>query len=207
LTDQTAPAAAPRRARGPYQNGQRTRQQIVAAAMSSIAERGFHGTSLRSIAAAVGISPAALLRHFGSKDELLNAVLRTWAEETDDLQLRLRGLKRWTIQTEIMRYHIEHRGYLEFFITLAAEATSLEHPARAYMAPRYENTIDYFANSLLEAVEDGEIQPLDLDQARAEARAMAAFMDGIEIQWLLDPSIDVVGAVEQQVNHVIERLR
>jgi AcrR family transcriptional regulator len=178
--------------------------------MASIAERGFHGTSLRSVAAAVGISPAALLRHFGSKDELLTAVLNSWAEQTDDLQANLsarRGLSRWTVQHEVMTYHTERRGFLQVFITLAADATSPEHPARPYMVPRYEHAVDYFAGSLIEAAQDGEIPPITEDQARHEARALMAFMDGIEIQWLLDPAIDMVQETDLFLEHTLDRLR
>ncbi|MDR1237039.1 MAG: TetR/AcrR family transcriptional regulator [Propionibacteriaceae bacterium] len=200
---------APKRAgRGPYRNGRRTREQIVAEAITAIAERGFHGASLRSIAAAVGISPAALLRHFESKDELLAAVLKSWAVLTDDLQgSYLRGLQRWKAQPGVMAYHINNRGLLEFFITLAAEATSADHPAREYMAPRYTTAVNLFADSLLEAAEDGEIASITPAEAQIEARALLSFMDGIEIQWLLDPSIDMVGEVDIFVAHTLERLR
>ncbi|MDR1431424.1 MAG: TetR/AcrR family transcriptional regulator [Propionibacteriaceae bacterium] len=202
-------AETPRRiSRGPYRNGRRTRGQIVAEAMTAIAERGFHGTSLRSIAAAVGISPAALLRHFESKDGLLTAVLKTWALLSDDLQgLDLRGLQRWRAQHDVMVWHTANRGLLVFFITLAAEATSADHPAREYMVPRYQTAVDLFATSLIEAAEDGEIAPLTLAEARIEARALLSFMDGIEIQWLLDPDLDMVGEVDIFVAHTLERLQ
>jgi AcrR family transcriptional regulator len=46
-------------------------RRIFLAAIEAFAERGFHGTSTRDIAARAGMSPAALYVHFGSKEEVL----------------------------------------------------------------------------------------------------------------------------------------
>ncbi len=48
-----------------------TRARLLEAAGASFAERGFHGTSTRDIAAAAGMSPAAVYVHHKSKEELL----------------------------------------------------------------------------------------------------------------------------------------
>lgn len=52
-----------------------TRAEILSAALDLFAERGFHGTSLRDIARAVGIREGAVYHHFESKDALFEAVL------------------------------------------------------------------------------------------------------------------------------------
>lgn len=194
--------------RGPYRNGLRTREQIIAQAMAAFSQRGFHGSSARQIAAAVGISPAAIQRHFDSKDELLSAVLRSWAEQTAAAQgaTHLEGLERWASQHNVMEYHLEHRGLLQLFIRLAAEATDAEHPAREFMAPRYGELVDDFAGDLVRAGETGQLAPISWDEARTEARALFAFMDGIEIQWMLDPSLDLVGEFDAYLARTFARL-
>ena len=53
--------------RGPYRNGVRTREQIIAAATNVFGEFGFAGGSIRTIAARVGVSPATLLQHSGAR--------------------------------------------------------------------------------------------------------------------------------------------
>lgn len=47
------------------------RARLLEAAVAAFAERGFHGTTTRDIAAAAGMSPAALYVHHRSKEELL----------------------------------------------------------------------------------------------------------------------------------------
>lgn len=51
-----------------------TRQRLLDAAVTAFAERGFHATSTRDIAAAAGMSPAAVYVHHKSKEELLYAL-------------------------------------------------------------------------------------------------------------------------------------
>ncbi|MCM0675274.1 TetR family transcriptional regulator [Micromonospora phytophila] len=54
-----------------------TRARLLKAAVSAFAERGFHGTTTRDIAAAAGLSPAALYVHHKSKEELLYLISRS----------------------------------------------------------------------------------------------------------------------------------
>src|SRR4029453_33401 len=56
-------------------DGQRTRQAILDAALDLFAEKGFFGTSLRDVAAAVGVRESALYNYFPGKDALFDALL------------------------------------------------------------------------------------------------------------------------------------
>ena len=67
-------AAAPKPVRR-RSSGTRTRAEIVAAAESHFAERGFEAARLEDIATAVGIRRAAIFYYFGDKQELYAAVL------------------------------------------------------------------------------------------------------------------------------------
>ncbi|GII62422.1 TetR family transcriptional regulator [Sphaerisporangium krabiense] len=60
------------------------RREILDAAAGLFAARGFHGTSIEEIGAAVGVSGPALYRHFSGKESLL-------AEMLLDVSERLRG--------------------------------------------------------------------------------------------------------------------
>ena len=58
------------------------RSRLLAAAVAAFAARGFHGTTTRDIAAAAGMSPAALYVHHRSKEELLHQISRAGHEAT-----------------------------------------------------------------------------------------------------------------------------
>lgn len=57
-----------------HSSGNRKRQ-IIAAALDVLEEAGVKGLTLRRVAERVGVSEPALYRHFGSKGELLEALL------------------------------------------------------------------------------------------------------------------------------------
>jgi AcrR family transcriptional regulator len=53
-----------------------TKAEVLAAARSSFAERGFRGTTIRAVAAAAGVDPALVHHYFGTKDHLFLAALQ-----------------------------------------------------------------------------------------------------------------------------------
>lgn len=57
-------------------------RRLMAAAIDSFAERGYHATTTRDIATAAGMSPAALYVHFPSKAAVLFAISRSGHEQT-----------------------------------------------------------------------------------------------------------------------------
>jgi AcrR family transcriptional regulator len=59
-----------------------TREQVLRAAREAFGERGYDGTTLADIAARVGLSPAALLRHAPGKEGLFSAALAS-AQDTE----------------------------------------------------------------------------------------------------------------------------
>ena len=64
----TADGARPKR--GSYAKGLARRQRIVDEAVLVFARSGFTSGSLREVAARVGLTPAGVLHHFATKEEL-----------------------------------------------------------------------------------------------------------------------------------------
>ena len=74
--------------------GEDRRQRILAAAQRLMTRNGSRGTSLGQIAREAGVTPAGLLHHFDSKEQLLQAVLD--ARDADDLDAADFSLARWS---------------------------------------------------------------------------------------------------------------
>ena len=68
-----------------------TKATIWTAAAALFAERGYAATSVRDIAAAAGVDPALIIRHFGSKESLFLDTMR--------LDLSVNALLEWPIET------------------------------------------------------------------------------------------------------------
>src|SRR3954463_11158219 len=195
-------------ARGPYRTGIRRREQIVATAIAVFGEYGFAGGSIRTIADRVGVSHATLLQHFGSKEGLLTAVLQEWDRRTVEASLTgVAGLDYFRRLPQVMAAHLSNRGLLELFTTIAAEASSPAHPAHAFIAQRYTTNLATLAGHLRAAVEAGDVEPLTPAQIEIEVRLVAATLDGIGLQWLLDPSTDVVAGVTTYIDRAIAAWR
>jgi AcrR family transcriptional regulator len=60
---------------GRFLRGNRTREQLLWAALELFGTRGFHATSMKDLATAAGVSPPSIYNHFSSKESLLVAAL------------------------------------------------------------------------------------------------------------------------------------
>ncbi len=90
------------------------REEILASVLDHLLEHGIHGLSFRKLGAAVGVSHVTLRHHFGTKDELLLAVMeliRTREPVPAELPTDrgpedvVRQLWRWWTQPENLRYY------------------------------------------------------------------------------------------------------
>ena len=208
MTSGSTKAGAKVGSRGPYRTGLRRREQIIDAATAVFAEYGYAGGSVRTIADRIGVSPASLLQHFGSKEGLLMAVLEEWDRHTVEARLTdVTGLDYFRRLPEVMGAHLANRGLLELFSTIAAEASSPSHPARGFIQQRYADNLATLATHLREAVETGDIAELTPAEIDQEVRLVTAVLDGIGLQWLLDPSTDVIASVETYINRTVAAWR
>ncbi|RWZ52885.1 TetR/AcrR family transcriptional regulator [Labedella phragmitis] len=192
--------------RGPYKSGVESRRRLVETAIHVFGERGYRGGSLRMIAEAVDAPASQIINLFGSKDGLLVAVLDRW----DALQVEnteLSGLPYVDALRARIRYSHENPAWVEFLITLSAEATAPGHPAHDYFVDRYRHITDRLQEEIARAAETGQISALTGPEARAEAHRLSAMMDGLQLQWLLDREFDLVAAFDGYLDALIARWR
>ena len=175
--------------------GAATRALILDAALEAFAESGYRGTSVREIAARCGLTHPALIYHFPTKADLLLAVL-----ERRDEDGPLEGLAADRVLARLVETagaNQSRRGLIELFATLSAEATAADHPAHAWFARRYANLVATLTRAYAELAETGELRP-GVDPGVA-ARRLVAVMDGLQVQWLLDPEVDMAAGVAAQI--------
>jgi len=188
----TQPTPSPR---GSYPKGQARRQQIVDAALAVFARGGFHSGSLREIAKRVELTPAGLMHHFATKEELFTEVLR---QRDERVRAAAGDVSETTLleQTRnVVAYNQSTRGLTSLYTIVAAEATDTEHPAHRYFVDRYAESRELAEATLRDALAHGRVRA-DLDVPLA-ARLIPAVMDGLQQQWLLDDSFDMVAAFDE----------
>ncbi|MDA8148292.1 MAG: TetR/AcrR family transcriptional regulator [Actinomycetota bacterium] len=189
-----APARAPQGSgeRVPNARGEESRAAILEAAKAQFAANGFRGASLASVADGAGLSQPGLLHHFPSKVALLLAVLEDRDREDGKLSsahLTKTGVGILAALESLVQHNQANVDVVRLFSVLLGEGLADDHPAHAYMVERYERIRSRLERNLLRAEEDGEIAP-GTDRA-ALAAIVVAVMDGLQFQWLLDPSMDM----------------
>lgn len=178
-------------ARGSYRKGIAKREEILRLALDVVAREGYRGTTIRDLADAVGLSQTGLLHYFGSKDELLTAVLRRRDEIDAEDERGLMAADR-LIQT--LRHNATVPGLVTLYAQLSVEAAHPDHPAHAYFQERFAELRREMADAIRAAQQDGSM-PATLDPERTATLAVA-LSDGLQIQWLYDRDLDMAAHVE-----------
>lgn len=170
-------------------NGRASRQAILAAALDVFAERGHRGTSLTEIASRVGMTQPGLLHHFGTKEQLLLEVVREREAHTKREIVDHLDPARFDVQEAIETLAgINEQAAVEqsLLTTLSAEAIPADHPLHEYFVRLYRENRKKLAETLRGAQAEGAIRP-DVE-ADVVAREIIATLDGLRLQWLLDPA-------------------
>lgn len=168
------------------------RAEIIQAATEVIAERGYRGATLAAVAERVGLTQQGLMHYFPTKDALLVAVLEA-RDQWDMASAALHG-RAWPLEVvaNLVEYNATRPGIVQAFTVLAGDSVTEGHPAQDYFRERYARVRDGGAEAL--RAEYGERLPGGLTPERA-ATLLAAVMDGLQVQWLLDPeAVDMPAA-------------
>jgi AcrR family transcriptional regulator len=170
------------------ERGRLRRLEIIEAATELFASAGYRGTGLAGIAAQVGVTQAGLLHHFGSKENLLEAVVRHRSEQDSALIAEIigtGGLGMFDRLHLLARHNTQRAGLSQLFTVLVAENLLPEHPAHDFFVARYRDIRGALVTALREGRKRGEIRK-DVD-LKAVSRRIVAGLDGLQSQWLLDP--------------------
>ncbi|MGW2391955.1 TetR/AcrR family transcriptional regulator [Streptomyces lydicamycinicus] len=160
------------------------RAAILEAAMELIAERGYRRTSLAAVAERAGLTQQGLLHHFPTKELLLVGVLETRDRWDLASAAAAAGTRHTDTLAQLVDYNATRPGLVQTYTVLAADSVTEDHPARAFFESRFRVVRAAMAEVL--RTECGDTLPGGLTPERA-APLLAAVMDGLQLQWLLDP--------------------
>ncbi|MGW6566711.1 TetR/AcrR family transcriptional regulator [Streptomyces sp. NPDC054975] len=182
-----------RGSRGPYAKTAAKRQQILDAALAAYAEAGSRGVSVRDIAQRVGLTDAGVLHHFGSREALLAAVI----EARDTSAAEAYGPETVLWRTELLAENAATPGLVKLFLDIAAASADPDHPGHEFFTERYRRLREQIAALLVAGPPPG-LESAEPDAGRDAdwaARVLLAATDGLQLQWLLEPSIDMAGDI------------
>jgi AcrR family transcriptional regulator len=180
--------------RGPYAKSAQRATEILDVAATVFATHGYHGGSLRDVARQLGISPTLVAHHFGTKYDLLEAVLERAdhtapGDESFDFDAACAERGVVTATLERVASSVERPELLRLFAILAAESSAPGHPAHDWFVARYERHAEELARAFAHDQALGRVDP-GRDPGTL-GRLLLATWDGIQLQWLIDPAADM----------------
>ncbi|MGW0395855.1 TetR family transcriptional regulator C-terminal domain-containing protein [Streptomyces sp. NPDC003042] len=160
------------------------REDVLVAAMATIAERGLEGLTMAGLGRQVGMSSGHLLYYFGSKDELLLQTLE-WSEAALGGERRALLSRRGSVRERV-------RAYVDLYVpegprdphwTLWLEVWNRSQNAGPQERDRQAAIEGAWHRDLVallaEGISRGEFRPVDPDRFAARTRAL---LDGFSIQ-------------------------
>jgi AcrR family transcriptional regulator len=166
----------------------RRREDILRAGLATFGSKGFKAGSLADVAEQVGITQAGVLHHFGTKDKLLLDVL-DFRDAADVENLEGKhipgGLDLFRHLATTAQLNATRPGIVQAYAVLSAESVTDGHPAKQWFRHRYEQLRIEVSEALgiVCAVDD----PPTAEAIDDAAAAILAVMDGLQVQWLLEP--------------------
>jgi AcrR family transcriptional regulator len=180
---ETAAAPPPRS----YAKGVARRQEILDRAIEVFADKGAEGTSLRAIAEKIGVSHAALLHYFGSREELLVEVLREGERRSFDPDQRRQVVG---MMVRAAERNVTIPGFVALYTMLLAGSLEADKRySREFFSARFARIREELEGLIREGQDEGTIRR-GIEPAAMAALVIAA-SDGLQIQWLLEPTVDI----------------
>jgi AcrR family transcriptional regulator len=179
----------PARERHTRESPEVRRKSIIQAAMRSIAKYGYAGTTIGRICAEAQVSRGLINHHFGTKEELIRqsykALCDEWAFQTRDMLLethrdpeeKLRAMIRVSFGPTVFKQ--DHLGIWVGFWSVIGKSPSLKKLNRQlYIQDRetYQKAFDEIAAKRGKTID-----------SRRAAISLGALMDGLWLEWSLDP--------------------
>jgi AcrR family transcriptional regulator len=166
-----------------------SKEKIVREANRLFGQSGFRGTKLADIAEAAGLTEPGLLHHYPSKEHLLISILeeRDHADQQRFGEMFKKGAG--TDPMEVLQALVEYNQSLpelvRLFTVLVSESLDPTHPGHDFFVQRYRFYRQMSLEMLKRAQQQGQIRA-DIGVEDLSFLVMA-LMDGLQIQWLLDP--------------------
>jgi len=176
--------------------------------MKVFARSGYRGAGLAAVAEAAGVPISSISHHFGTKANLLKAVIAEMDSEAIRAVVHDQrpGLPAALARVlDNARYMSRRPALARLHSLLTAEALDPETEPHQHFAERNRYLRQAFADAIRYSVAAGEIvDSVDPDLKSAE---IVAFMEGAALQWQLDSSrTDIVALYESYIAGVLAQL-
>jgi AcrR family transcriptional regulator len=169
------------------------RESLLAGAKQCLLDKGFSRTTARDIAAASGVSLAAIGYHFGTKEALLTAALMNAIEDLDIEFRHVAAVEADPTATPIERFESKWTKLID---SIAAHrqlwAANFEIFAEIDRIPELrqlieEGLIQKARSGLASLFQEIDEKSVDPQSIQTVGSVYYALLTGVMVQWLIDP--------------------
>ncbi len=173
--------------------GEDRKQRILEVAQRLVTRNGWRNTTLSQIAKEAGVSAAGLLHHFESKEQLLHAVVDA-RDADDDAHADRTGdlLEQLAHACDRVDRAPELVGT---YSVLLVENLMPDAPLHDRLLARQQAAVQ-IVTDLIKRGQDAGRYRNDFDPA-TKAVQIVSLVNGLEISWLLDPSVPLKEALRE----------
>ncbi|WP_280233445.1 TetR/AcrR family transcriptional regulator [Nocardia cyriacigeorgica] len=195
-----------------HADAEQRRTQVAEALLTTVAERGLARTTLADVAATAGVSVGLVQRYFRSKDELLRFGFDHVCRRTQERLRRVPIVPPVreiviALMEQILPLEPEREKELGVWLSFVQASLTDQEMAAIHQAGVTE-LIDGLAEAFEGAQRAGELEP-EFD-VRAEAAALAAFVDGLCLHHVATNSFDAASsraALRAYIDRLFDRGR
>ena len=163
-----------------YAKGEATRALILKRALALYGAAGAKRPTLKALAAECGMAEGSVMHYFANLDELFVEVLKARDGDAVDSYRLTDPDGVW----EYLTATTKTPGLTRLFVEMSAFACDPSHPASTFFVTHRRRAASVVATAF------GLHDP-------ADARVLIAAAEGLQMQWLLDPSIDIVAELKR----------
>ncbi len=185
------------------------RRAILEAAVEVFGQKGSAKGTLEEVAEKAGMTRAGVLHHFGSKQRLLleTLIYRDSSDVADYSDHHMpSGLEMFRHLIKTAQMNQKRQGITRAYVTLSSESIVDGNVGYDYFRQRYANLRQDLVNALMDA---GRLRGVEVDEKNAAntAASILAAMDGLQLQWLLDPDeVDLSETTEYVIRSLVAQV-
>ncbi|WP_036507979.1 TetR/AcrR family transcriptional regulator [Nocardioides sp. URHA0020] len=169
-----------------------TGERVQAAALALFAERGYHGTGIRQLADATGLSSASLYHYMGTKEDLLVGLMRSSLTRLVDAAAAIAQDPRATSRERLValvHLHVRtHASAPDETRVVDDEVRALSESARREVVGLRDRYEQVWQDAIESGIADGTFQVGDAALVR---RALLEMCSGVARWWTPAGALDL----------------
>lgn len=171
-----------------YKAGLETKDRIIEATRSLIAETGLEGTTIKAICDKAGVLPGSLYNLFESKEQTILAVVRQAIDAVDPDPDRQGTDTVDDLIEAYLKFVLDQPDLARVYVRIAVSGTGDEAGLRGRLLRHHEGRVARFAEAIRR-----QHPRLKGAVAAERAETLVTSLNGMVIHKVLDPGFDVAG--------------